>query len=379
MNAPAMSYEQPLPALPQKKHRLDGLQLDGEHCGQCRQLSTGASAKRAWRAKLPLRTLFVANVVYGLILLTLLVSNAAGPEWWWPGSLNLYLPQWLWAIPGLLLLPLTLGFARRWVWVPVAALLCVLGPIMGFCGNKLLPGTTALRGVMRLRVMTYNVKWDSRNEQAIIQDVHAFHPDILQLQDADGVLRGELGRALAGWNLRVSDQYIIASRLPLPDMEWRDISVPGSLRHCVRCTIPFGSRSVTVYNVHLLSPRTGLVSVRHHQVSELVSNADARLLEADLLAGYIRQEQGPTLLTGDLNAPVQSLVCRQLLDAGLHDAFSEAGSGYGYTYGRYTPLGRPYVRIDHIMASREWQVQRCWVGNSQGSDHCPVIADLVLP
>ena len=97
-----------------------------------------------------------------------------------------------------------------------------------------------------------------------------------------------------------------------------------------------------------------------------------------MLAGVLRQETGPTILTGDLNAPVQSLVCRRLFSAGLRDAFSEAGIGYGYTYGRYTKIGRPYVRIDYILVSRHWQIQRCWGGNSKGSNHCPVIADLVL-
>ena len=362
------------------KNRLPDLpQLDGEyHCGQCKQILKPAQTKRAKIRKVLRLALLTANIAYLLVLLTLLVSNSLGPEQWWLGSLNLYLPQWLWAVPGVLLLPLTLGFAWKCAWVPVAALLCVLGPLMGFCGNRLLPRPAKVQSGTRLRVMTYNVKWDSRNEAAIIRDVRAFHPDILQLQDSNGVLRGELGRVLANWNVRLSDQYLIASRLPLPELEWRDISFPGAVRHCVRCTIPIGSRSITVYNVHLLSPREGLVSVRHHQVDGLVWNAGARLQQADMLEGYIHQERGPLLLTGDLNAPVQSLVCRRLFDAGLRDSFSEAGTGYGYTYGRYTSLGRPYVRIDHIMVSHEWQVQRCWVGNSVGSDHCPVIADLVL-
>jgi len=227
--------------------------------------------------------------------------------------------------------------------------------------------------------MTYNVKWDHRDEPAVIRDIRAFHPDILQLQDSDGVLRGKMGQELAGWNVRVYGQFIVASRFPLSELEARNISFPDSWSHCVRYTITLGTHRVRVYSVHLLSPREGLVSVRHRHVSGMVSNTETRLMEADLLASDIAEEPGPTLLTGDLNAPVQSLVCRRLFDAGLHDAFSEAGTGYGYTYGRYTRLGRPYVRIDHIMTTSQWQVERCWVGNSSGSDHCPVIADLVLP
>jgi endonuclease/exonuclease/phosphatase family metal-dependent hydrolase len=36
------------------------------------------------------------------------------------------------------------------------------------------------------------------------------------------------------------------------------------------------------------------------------------------------------------------------------------------------------MRLDHIMASPQLRVCRCWVGNGWASDHRPVIADLIL-
>jgi len=364
-----------------KKNRLpDTAPSRGQFvCGQCQETLTASSEHKTRHRGWFVSPLLTAIILYAALVLTLLISNMVGPERWWLGSLNLYLPQWLWALPGVILLPLTLGLARKWVWLPLAALLCVLGPIMGLSGNGLLSGAAPIRGAQHLRIMTYNVKWGSRDTAAILQDIRTYDPDILQLQDSSGAMQGGLGPVLSGWNVRIHDQYLVASRLPLPEFELRDISYPGSVHHCVRIVVPFGSSSVVLYNVHLLSPRVGLISIRHRQVDGLVSNADSRLLEANLLAGYIKNEHGPTLLTGDLNAPVQSLVCRPLFDAGLRDAFSAAGTGYGYTYGNYTRVRHPYVRIDHILVSREWKVQHCWVGNSTGSDHCPVIADLLLP
>jgi vancomycin resistance protein VanJ len=342
-----------------------------------------APGKRTPTKRPPL-LLTLLNLAYLLALLGLTISNAAGPESWWLGSLNLYLPQWIWALPAVLILPLTFGFATKWSWVPLLALLWVLGPVMGLCWQWGWPESPeaahAVASGNRLRIMTYNVKGGRHDGAAIAKDIRTFHPDLVQFQDSEDVLKGEVGQALAGWNVRVSGQYVVASPGPLSELEPRDISYAGSSpHHCVRYLLQVGATQVVVYNVHLLSPRLGLISVRHRQIGGIVGNTEARLQEASHLANYVQAETGPTLVTGDLNAPVQSLVCRRLFSAGLRDAFSEAGYGYGYTYGAFTPVHRSYVRIDHIMASHHWQFEHCWVGNETGSEHCPVIADLVLP
>ena len=377
-----------------RKNRLpDTLQLSGVYrCSQCQETLFGAESseplpsrktpksKRRWP---PLGITFL-NLVYLLLLLVLTLSNAEGPEGWWLGSLNLYLPQWLWALPAVLILPLTLGFARKWVWVPLAALLWVLGPLMGFCwhwGMPTSPNTPPPPAAgLRLRVMTYNVKGGRHDGAAIVRDIQSFHPDLIQFQDSEDILRGPVGAALAGWNVRVSGQYVVASLSPISELEPRDISYAGGPpHHCVRYTLHLGETQVAVYDVHLLSPRLGLISVRHRQIGGIVGNTEARLQEAAHLAEYVQGETGPTLVTGDLNAPVQAIVCRGLFAAGLRDAFLESGYGYGYSYGAFTPVKHSYVRIDHILASRQWQFSNCWVGNDIGSEHCPVIADLVLP
>ena len=365
---------------PPRPARTGGRFNDVEILRRLRARWPRPDARPAQNAKNP-RFLLLLLAAYVLVLLTLSLSNAVGPERWWVGSLNLYLPQWLWAVPGGLLLPLTGWAARRWAWVPLLALLWVFGPLMGFCTHwPASPDTLETSvGGSRLRVMTYNVKWGSRDAGAIVGDIRAFHPDVIQFQDAEGVRDGEVGRALAGWNVRESGQYVVASRLPLPPLQSLDVSYAGSDHHCTRCVVRVGTTDVAVYDVHLKSPRDGLVSVRRRQIGGLVENTQDRLDEAARLANYVRAEPGPTILTGDLNAPVQSLVCRQLFDAGLRDAFSEAGAAYGYSYGAYTGVGVPYVRIDHVLVSRQWQVRGCWVGNARGSDHRPVIADLVLP
>ncbi|HBO45279.1 MAG TPA: hypothetical protein DD670_15390 [Planctomycetaceae bacterium] len=35
------------------------------------------------------------------------------------------------------------------------------------------------------------------------------------------------------------------------------------------------------------------------------------------------------------------------------------------------------ARIDHILMRSDWWPRRCWVGPDMGSDHLPVVADLI--
>ena len=163
----------------------------------------------------------IFTAAYLLLLLLITLMNAAGPERWPLSCVNLYLPQWIWAIPGALLLPVTLRIAPGWSWLPLAALLWVAGPILGLRWHPQRPDPPSGPG-LRLRVMTYNVKWGKRDISSLVRDVAEQRPDILLLQDSENILQGELGRALAGWNIRGWGQFITASRLPLSEQPISD-------------------------------------------------------------------------------------------------------------------------------------------------------------
>jgi endonuclease/exonuclease/phosphatase (EEP) superfamily protein YafD len=257
---------------------------------------------------------------------------------------------------------------------------CVFGPIMGY--NIGIARFARKPAGRRLRVMTYNVKWGARDARGVLANIASADPDLVLMQHSMGVLNGPLASLKrSGWtNLRLG-QYTVLSRYPLSDAAsvWL---TPDRRYECLRCSVRFGARTVTLYDVHLMTPRWALNAVADRGadgVGDLQENAQMRAREAAAVAADIRSRQGPFIVAGDLNAPVQSRACRTLLQTGLRDAYSEAGWGYGYTYGQSTPVGRPYVRIDHILASPEWAVLRCREGSARGSDHSPVTADLLLP
>lgn len=336
----------------------------------------------------------ILTCAYGAILAAVTVLNWVGADRWWFGALNLYLPQIVWAAPGVVLTALSLKVARRWVWAPLLCVAWVLGPIMGFCwGTQGPPGSA---GDPSVRIMTWNVKYGGLNkitQLAITDDIDEIGPDVVLLQDAGGLLHGPIGHFFRQWNIRSFGQYVIASKLPLGEAEVRLIPFPGENHTCLRCRLHVGAKTLILYNVHFESPRRGLGAFREVRrqpwylpsaVQQLEDNVEARLSQAQALRELIRQEREPVVVAGDLNSPDASLACVTLREAGLHDAFVEGGKGYGYTYGHFLlprrlPLyGISWMRIDHIMLSSQLQSFACRAGAANHSEHRPVIADVVL-
>ena len=160
----------------------------------------------------------------------------------------------------------------------------------------------------------------------------------------------------------------MASRYPLSPMDYR----PMGSDWYVRTRIEDARFPVAVYNVHLMTPRDGLQEMRAWSVDaveEIMSSAAARLAQVDQLNRDLDRESGPVLLAGDVNAPPESLVLRRLRSTRLQDAFGAAGRGYGYTYGHTLRPRWSYMRLDHILFSRDFVALDSRAGGAVGSAH----------
>lgn len=332
------------------------------------------------------------SAAYLALLAGLTLLNRLGADLCWPGALNLYLPQALWALPGLLLAVLALPGARRWSWLPLLGVAWVAGPLMGLCSPW--PGSPRAQGGLPLRVMTWNVKYSANDRQAQLalrREIEQDAPAVVLFQDAGGLLDGPLAEYFRGWQVRSSGQYLVASRLPLGELQLLPIAFPGAEQSLVRTELLIGPLRVALYDVHLQSPRDGLNALRGVRRNpgflpvalwQLRENVAARLTQARTLREYLGRERGPCIVAGDLNSPESSRVCALLEGSGLRDAFSQAGRGYGYSYGhlllqhRLPDWNFSWMRIDHIMTSRQLAARSCWAGTSRASAHRPVIADL---
>lgn len=325
-------------------------------------------------------------IVVALIVSLVCVAFKIGPEHWWALAFLQYVPYYFFLLPVLAALAISIKLATKWRVISGATMGLVLTVIMGLSVNVSDSGAEAVR------VMTYNVKdyisLDSpEGLGAISEEVMRHDPDILVFQDA-GRLNSKkeidpaaLKSLYGNRQAYTFGQYLVASRYPLRECKPGKISYRDRQHTFVRCIVDTGFTQIDLYTAHFLTPRDGLNAVRHEQLSgidEWKQNVADRMTQARALAGVVQSSIRPVILAGDFNAPEQSLVVRTLESAGIRDAFSAAGSGYGYTYGHSFRPGISFLRIDHIFVSETIGVQRCFVGGKLASPHRPVIADLVL-
>ena len=83
-----------------------------------------------------------------------------------------------------------------------------------------------------------------------------------------------------------------------------------------------------------------------------------------------------TIIGGDFNMPVDSRIFKAYW-SGYTDGFSAAGRGFGHTKFETVGLVTYGIRIDHVLTASDWQPAECWVGPDIGSDHRPLIVELI--
>ena len=304
-----------------------------------------------------------------------------------------YLPFLAYVAPAALALALSFWLSGGWRLAAVLALALMVTSVMDVSLGR---GRTEVAadapGTRTVRFMTYNIKsyratFRRGGFVALNHEIEQQQPDILVMQDAREVSRrGDLPYGmrdvLPKHKLYAYGQYAVASRFPISGCKPLDMSLKDEQHDYVRCTVDIDGTLIDLVNTHLLTPREGLNATREDRLGGLddwqVNFAD-RLSQAERIAATLTPLKRPTIVAGDLNAPEHSVVVRTLLDTGLRNAFSAAGRGWGFTHGHSLKPGVSFLRIDHILVSPEIGVRSAWVGWRGGSEHRPVVAELVVP
>ena len=327
-----------------------------------------------------------AVVLVAALTLLVVAGYKIGPESVWPLALLQYFPHVLFLLPALVAVALSFTIGRGWQVVSISSVLVFVTFVMGFELN------TGDHGTGRVRLMTYNVKaYLAANEPLgmwpIKFEIDLHDADIIVLQDARPLVamleeEPHVARLMFGSrHLYTYGQYVVASRYTLQDCGPGSIPFRGYSHTYVRCVVDVTGNKFDLFTAHFLSPREGLSAVRYKRlrgIDQWKQNIADRMVQADGLARDLRANVNPIVVAGDLNAPEQSLVVRTLLDTGLRNAFSDAGRGFGYTYGHELLYGGSFMRIDHVLVSSKIGVANCFAGGAEGSSHRAVVADLIL-
>ena len=305
-----------------------------------------------------------------------LLINRLSDEWW-PATLVLFAPRWIYALPLLLLVPAALRWRRRLLWVLAATACVLLVPVQGF----VLPSPQALAGSDRtpdLRVVTYNMGEGHFAPAEVVVWLDDIGPQIAVFQECARLI--EPVRKLLverGWRVEVQQGSCMVSRYPIRRVEARAQDAIWKMYGSgvmVRYEVETPRGVVNVVNLHLATVRQGLNAILYRRwggVSELEDNIEQRELESLLAHAFAIQSKGPLLVTGDFNMPVESAIYRRHW-SDLTNAFSCAGYGFGTS--KETRVHG--IRIDHVLLGPGWTCLHTRVGPHLGGDHRPMIADL---
>ncbi|WP_106398711.1 endonuclease/exonuclease/phosphatase family protein [Actinocorallia populi] len=226
---------------------------------------------------------------------------------------------------------------------------------------------------MRVAVLSYNLRSLRDDPEAVARVVRACAPDVLCLQEVPrfgrwrarrDALAAACGMAVLASRRRAGLAVLGGPRVRLLSAEYRLLSwsPPLHRRALALARVRVDGRPLAVASTHLdLAPGARL---RHGM--EIL-----RLLAAC---------PEPVVLAGDVNETSGGSTWR-LLAGGFQDAYAVAPEGGAPTF----PARAPRRRIDAVFADRSLRVLGCGVPPDpagdfpQATDHCPVLARIVLP
>ncbi len=152
----------------------------------------------------------------------------------------------------------------------------------------------------------------------------------------------------------------VFTKWPVLEAESVELASGGAV--AARMKLDWRGTPVTVLGVHLnwpLGPR----------------NSEYRNQELDELVRFSKAATGPLIVAGDFNLTPWSEYFSDALEAsGLHDAARGFGLARSWP-AQFAPVG---LRIDHCLLSPQWRSVSTRVGPWLGSDHLPIVADLLL-
>ena len=253
-------------------------------------------------------------------------------------------------------------FGRRLVMAALLAL--ALGAQAAWLAPHLGPsGTAAVAAAAPLRVAFFNVWRGNRSLPEVVAWLERERPDVVVLAEYGAELRRALAPLDAIYPLRFDclarpgcDLAVLSRRGGAPDL-----SLPAAAAaDLIELVVPLGDTELRVLGAHLTRP-VGVGTVWK------------QLGQVRAVAGAVRADPRPTILLGDLNAVPWARVVHEL---GERSGLRVVGSLDG-TWPAFLPWPLR-IPIDHALVSPGVVVTARRLGPDLGSDHRPILLDLVV-
>ena len=321
------------------------------------------------------RAVLAIAILYLVLLCGIAALMHSSVNSHWLVTLFLFSPRWVAALPLLLLVPITLWIRPRVVWIYLIHAVVFLFLVLGFkIGGAERIATESSQG---LRVLTGNLGGGDVDIEKLKKLIEDNEIHVAFFQETASKISGKLFSDLQ-WNFVAKGNIAIGSSHELGELE---VLATFPRKHylataSIGCEVrPSGEVSFRVAAVHLPTFRPAFEQLRHF---DFENGSQAMSEVGEMYRSIAVQAQGATeqpnpvvIVAGDFNVPVESVYYQDYW-SGMVNAFSEVGSGLGYT--KFTRWHG--IRIDHVLVGPTWKPVAARVGPDLGGDHRPVIVEL---
>jgi len=188
----------------------------------------------------------------------------------------------------------------------------------------------------------------------------------------------------------ILNTIVIISKYPIADTAQFNYSDNDLAESLIYTDIKINNQTVRVFTTHLQSvhfknydyealhnlkePAEASITQSKAIMGKLREAYKNRTVQAEILHKKIKESPYPVIVCGDFN-DVPNSYTYFTVKGDLQDAFLKKGSGFGRTFRFISPT----LRIDYILADKEFDVRQFSKIEVPYSDHYPIIADMIIP
>lgn len=228
------------------------------------------------------------------------------------------------------------------------------------------------------RVLVANLNFSNYDATRTLSLMATEQPDLALFLEVGRTMETQLDRLKADFpystHIASEEGIVLYSKSPLSNVQLQQFGLYA--RESLTVNLDIDGRKLSLVAVHPLPP------IEH----TMFQSRNTLLAE---VGDYIKTQTDPVLLLGDLNITMWSPYYHALIEQthlkntrkgfGIQATWPRLSSYYGlptWLQGLFNPLQIP---IDHCLVSPEIKVTDIHTGTDTGSDHAPIVVDLIIP